>query len=724
MPDCVPLKGKLMILIVEDSKTQAEALRHSLESHGYECTWARHGREALDVARASHPALIISDVLMPEMDGFKLCRRIKSDEELKNIPIILLTSLVEFSDVIRGLECGADGFVTKPYEEDYLLARVDYLLTNRTVYALEGAQPGIELEVGGEKHYIASAKRQILDLLLSTYDQAVRLNRKLQQREHELEETNARMAALHALGVTISGSLELNQILEDALDGLAEFIGDRAAIYLIEEGLLALKAQRNLPEEVINSISGRKAEQLDDTSLTLPDGGSLVQVPLKVKGAINGLLVIGLPANEELNQSEWELMQDIASQLAVAIENARLYEAAQNARSQAEDANRSKDAFLAMVTHELRSPLNAMLGWTHLLLTRDVDQKTQRHALEVIEQSARTQSRLIEDLLDTARIANGRMRLDLKPIELVEVVNAALEVVRPAAEAKGVELRQHFNEQTNVITGDPERLQQVVWNLLSNAIKFTPEGGHVEVRLERADPHTRITVTDTGKGITSDFMPHIFERFSQQSTSVKGTRRRSGLGLGLSLTKHLVELHGGTISAESEGEDRGATFTINLPIRAIRPKTKDAEQAASAAGIASGSALLEGVRALVVDDDTDARDLVAMVLQQYGAQVTSVSSAQEAITEIEKPTPFDIILSDIGMPVDSGYDLMRRVRALLPEQGGEIPAVALTAFGRGIDRTRALAAGFQMHLAKPVEPAELAMVVARLTGRTAHRTNA
>lgn len=710
-------KESLMILVVEDSLTQAEALRHTLEVHGYRCIVARNGREALEAARRDRPALILSDVMMPEMDGFKLCRRVKSDEELSGIPVVLLTSLVEFSDVIRGLESGADSFMTKPYEEDYLLARISYLITNSVPHRLEGPQPGIELEFGGERHVITSPKRQILDLLLSTYDQAVQLNRRLQQRECELEVTNARLAALHALGVTVSSSLDLDQILEAALDHVAESIGSRTvAVCLVEGGTLALRAHRNLPEEVITAVKGRSADSLCEAATTLPDGRPLLRIPLRAQGTINGMLLIGPPDHQSFMQADQELMEGVASQLAVAIENARLYAAAQQALAQAEEANRAKDAFLAMVTHELRSPLNAMLGWTHLLLTRDVDEKTRRHALEVIEQSARSQSRLIEDLLDTARITSGKMRLELKPVDLVQVINAALEVVRPAAEAKGVELRSIFNTRDNIITGDADRLQQVVWNLLSNAIKFTPAGGRVEVQLERADPHARIVVSDTGRGIVPDFLPHVFDRFSQQPSEAKGTRRRSGLGLGLSLAKHLVELHGGTITAASEGEGRGATFTMDLPIRAVGLKSRD--EGPPSAG------LLDGVRALVVDDDADARDLVTLVLRQFGATATPVASAREALERLTQGEDFDIILSDIGMPDESGYDLIRCVRALAPGRVGGIPAVALTAFGRGIDRARALAAGFQMHLPKPVEPAELGAVVAQLTGRSAQGTNA
>lgn len=571
------------ILIVEDSLTQAEALRHTLQESGYNCVIARDGKEALDVVRQQAPALIISDIVMPEMDGYAFCKAVKSDHGLKTVPVILLTALTDSTDIIRGLECGADNFVTKPYSEDYLFTRINALLNTYQHSLPEEVSSSIELEFNGQRIAISAGRRQILDLLLSTYEQCVQINTKLRSREQELESANSRL-------------------------------GD-------------------------------------------------------------------------------------------------LYEAEQRARAAAEEANHSKDAFLAMVTHELRSPLNAMLGWTRVLRTKKLDEAGQQHALETIEASARTQAHLIEDLLDTARIASGKMRIDLKPVDLVEVVNAALAVVRPAAEARGIELVSGSDTHANLITGDPDRLQQVVWNLLSNAIKFTPEGGRVEIRLERADPYARITVSDTGRGIATDFLPHVFDRFSQQVGS-GGSQRRGGLGLGLSLAKHLVELHGGTISAESAGEGQGATFTFKLPLRAVRPKTK-----------ATKSTVLAGVRALVVDDDEDARELVRLALNQHGAQVTPAASAAEALAVLEAGENFDVLVSDIGMPEVNGYDLMRQVRAVRASEHAQLPAVALTAFGRSTDRIRALAAGFQMHVPKPVEPEELVVVVAALTGRAADELN-
>ncbi|HEV8483029.1 MAG TPA: response regulator [Blastocatellia bacterium] len=388
----------------------------------------------------------------------------------------------------------------------------------------------------------------------------------------------------------------------------------------------------------------------------------------------------------------------------------------QRAREDAQAANRAKDEFLAVVSHELRAPLNAMLGWARILRSTRIDEATTAHAIEIIERSARTQSKLIEDLLDTARIVSGKLRLDIQPVDLTAVIEDAVEVLHPAAQAKGIPIQMTLDGGREVITGDPDRLQQIVWNILSNAIKFTPHGGTVEVRLQRADPHVRVTVSDNGKGIGVEYLPYIFDRFRQVDSS--STRRHGGLGLGLSLVRHLVELHGGTVYAESPGEGQGATFTVNLPLRAVRVVPADGESFGY--GPPGGAWALDGVWVLVVDDEADARELVTTLLEQHGASVTAVASAAEALaalTDGEADRKPDVLVSDISMPDVDGYALIRRVRELAPSEGAGIPAIALTAYGRSIDRIRALSAGFQMHMPKPVEPAELITIVASLTGR-------
>src|SRR5262245_47062040 len=375
-----------------------------------------------------------------------------------------------------------------------------------------------------------------------------------------------------------------------------------------------------------------------------------------------------------------------------------------------------KDEFLALVSHELRSPLNAMLGYARLLRFGSLDAQKIRNAVDVIERGARVQTQLIDDLLDTARIISGKLRLEVGSVDLVPVIEEAVQTIYPAANAKGITIKTDLNPSVGQITGDRERLQQVVWNLLSNAVKFTPTGGHVETRLERVDPHICITVCDTGKGINPDFLPYVFDRFRQADAS--STRRYGGLGLGLALVKYLVELHGGTIEALSDGEGKGSTFKVLLPVPAVS-RSRESETAPVAA-VESQKAILAGLRALVVDDEDDARELVKTVIAQYGAEVVAVRSAAEAFSMItttpEQNRP-DVMVTDLGMPDEDGYSLVRRVREWEHKRGFHMPAVALTAYGRSEDRKRALTAGFQMHVAKPVEPDELAVVIASVVNR-------
>ncbi len=395
----------------------------------------------------------------------------------------------------------------------------------------------------------------------------------------------------------------------------------------------------------------------------------------------------------------------------------RAQEAAVEARKQAEAANRAKDLFLATLSHELRTPLTAVLGWARMLRNIKMDDKTAHHGLEVIERNAEAQHQLIQDLLDVSRIITGKLRLDTRPVELRPVIEAAVDSVRQAAAARALELDVEFEPGADLVRGDPDRLQQVVWNLLSNAIKFTPKGGSIHVGLERQGSDVQIKVSDTGQGITPEFLPHVFERFRQEDGST--TRTHGGLGLGLAVVRHLVEQHGGTVAAESRGERQGATFTVSLPVMAVSEAARPPAGEAGGAAVQpppEGERLLGGVRVLVVDDHPDARELLSLVLAQAGAEVLTAGSAGEALEAFARARP-DVLLSDIGMPEEDGLTLLARVRLLTKAEGGATPAVALTAYATEEDRRRALDAGFAEHLPKPVEPAELVAVIAGLAGR-------
>jgi PAS domain S-box-containing protein len=408
-------------------------------------------------------------------------------------------------------------------------------------------------------------------------------------------------------------------------------------------------------------------------------------------------------------------IQDITARKQAEAEREELLLRERAARETAEAATRSKDEFLAVVSHELRSPLNAILGYAALLRYGDLDARGVKQAVDVIERSGKTQAHLIDDLLDTARIISGKLRLAVGPIDPVSVIEESIQTIRPAAEAKGVSLQASMPTEIGQVTGDAVRLQQIVWNLLSNAVKFTPQGGCVEARLERVDPHICITVSDTGKGISPVFLPYVFDRFRQSDTS--SVRRHGGLGLGLALVKYLVELHGGTIDAASGGEGQGATFIVTLPVRAVATPIGEAE---GASVVVKSSGELVGVRALVVDDENDARELLESALKHYGADVVAVSSAAEAYTLVTASPPRErpnVMVADIGMPDEDGYSLIRRVREWERTRSAHVPAVALTAYGRAEDRVRALKAGFQMHVSKPVDPDELAIVITSLVRR-------
>ena len=444
------------------------------------------------------------------------------------------------------------------------------------------------------------------------------------------------------------------------------------------------------------------------------------------------------------------LVLDVTARELAAEERAQSLVREREARRQAEEADRLKDEFLATLSHELRTPLTSVLGWATLLRTGEVEETHIPRAIETIERNARSQARLIDDLLDVSRIITGNLRLDLRPINLAPIVEAAIHALRPTAEAKNIQLKMEFDSESCLVKGDPNRLRQVIWNLLMNAIKFTPRDGSVSVRLgcvvqdptslvpnptgnvQRQLPmrgskaeilpdcssYVRLTVSDTGEGIPESFLPFVFDRFRQAEGSI--SRKQGGLGLGLAVARHLVELHGGNIRAESGGPQQGSTFIVDLPLADERrdpARRQEREREIERRGTVPAVARLEGIRVLLVEDDEDSRKLLGMMLKKQGAEVTSASSSAEALSALGQISP-DVVLSDIGMADEDGYELMRKVRALPAEGGGLTPAIALTGYATRKDRERALSAGYQLHLAKPVEPADLVAAIARLSPRT------
>ena len=568
------------VLVVEDSPTQARLLRLILEGEGFVVESAADAQAALERLARGAVDIVVSDVLMPGLTGFELCKKIKGDPALCEIPVVLVTTLREPMEIVQALEAGADSFIRKPYEADALVERLRSLLVQRAVVRHDAAftprrrkeddprARGVPAVFNGKTIDVHANREQILRLLLGTFEDVVRANTSLREREEELE-----------------------------------------------------VAKREL-----------------------------------------------------------------------------------------EEAARMKDIFFATLSHELRTPLTAIVGWVHILKEGQSDPAVIQRAVETIERNLNVQNTLIGDLLDVSRIVSGKLDLEMAPLDLPALVRVSVDSARPIATANGIALEIDISPVESPVCGDVARLQQVVTNLLTNSLKFTPRGGRLTVALAGDGPEAVLTVSDTGSGIKADALPFVFERFRQASIA---DTKAGGLGLGLAIVKHIVESHQGKVTAASGGPGRGATFTVRLPLMVAAPL----------AGVTvltprPREAPLTGLRIVVADDQDDSRDLIGFLLTQQGAVVTAAASAAEAYAAIEREVP-DVLLSDIEMPGETGYALMGRLRALPAERGGEVPAAAMTAHGSREDKERALAAGFQRHIAKPFQPADLFVVVAELAGRLA-----
>ena len=546
------------------------------------------------------------------------------------------------------------------------------------------------------------------------------------------QEARAESETLNRVGRVLAAELDFQKLVQSvtdagtALSGAAfgaffyntkDAAGESSTLYTVSgvprEAFAKSRERRNVPL-FDPPLAGLGIVRIDDVTKDerygqvgpdhgLPPGHpvrSYLAVPvISRSGAVLGALFFGHPEPGRFTQHHERIVGGLAAQAAIAMDNSLLYEAANKARQAAEAANRAKDEFLATMSHELRTPLNAVLGWTRMLQVENLDPVTFSRALESIQRNARAQNQLVDDLLDVSRIITGKLRLNVQPVDLVAVIEAARDVVRLAAQAKGIELRVSVDPAVSIVPGDAHRLQQVVWNLLSNAIKFTPQGGRIDVRLERTGNFACIVMSDTGAGISPDFLPYVFDRFRQADSS--STRAYGGLGLGLAIVRHIVEQHGGEVRADSPGPGQGSTFTVAIPVG------MPAEADATVPSLPAHVGPLGGVTVLVVDDEADARDLIALFLKRAGAAVFSVGSAAEALEEIDRIDPA-VLVADIGMPGKDGYTLVRELRG----RGRRLPAVAVTAYGRREDRARSLQEGFQAHITKPIDPAELADAVA------------
>ena len=666
------------ILMVDDNRANLLALEAVLEALGHELVSCTSGEEALRQVVSGDFALILLDVQMPGLDGFKTAQLIKERSKSRDVPIIFITALSrDTTHVFRGYSHGAVDYLLKPFDPDILRSKVAVF---------------VELFLQKEK-----IKEQ--ELLLRESERLAY--------EKKTEERIRRLVDAMPLCVWAAGS-----------KGEAYFCN---AVWTEFSGL-------DDEQSGFFGIGAAHQADVDRVRQSIDEAfrdGTLLETEVRLRRARDGVyrwhLLRAVPERDGSGRvTGWiATATDIEEHKRGEEARMRLLLQEKEARAEAESANRMKDEFLATVSHELRTPLTAILGWTRIIRGGKLDPARFIRGLDVIERNGRAQAAIIDDILDVSRIITGKLRLELDAIDLAAVVQAAMDTVRPASEAKGIRLEWKSDLPQRRFTGDPDRLQQIVWNLLSNAIKFTPKAGSVQIVTSQIESHIEIQVSDTGQGIAADFLPHVFDRFRQADGT--STRRHGGLGLGLAIVRHLVELHGGTVHAESDGDGQGSTFTVRLPVRAVQvPAREEQTSTPPLPPTASTDQPLAGLSVLAVDDEADARELIATVLEQAGARAITVATAEEALLVLAHDKP-DVLLSDIGIPGSDGYSLMRKVRDLSPDQGGGTPAAALTAYSRAEDARRAIEAGFQRHVSKPVEPEVLVAQVAALAGRPGPR---
>jgi len=728
---------RINILMVDDSPTNLLALESILQAPDRNLIRAANGEEALRYLLDNEVAMILLDVYMPGLDGLETAELIRGREKSRDIPIIFLTAnTTGVRHLTRGYSLGAVDYIVKPVEPEILRSKVAVFveLFKKTREIKHQAQllhaKNLELENAN-----LARLNMLIDLgyeLAAEHDPAQVLAKFCRSARKIVEAEEAAAGMFDNDGKTLRYFFGCDSRKETISETGIPVVVKRALDLLVtEKRLLCLSELDDL----------RFDDDTDSDSVT-----SFLGAPILSASGVSGwVYLLNKLAADDFSEADERLAATLATQVAVAYENARLYTEAQThaaelrseiaerkkaeeeraqllvreqaARAEAEQANRTKDEFLATLSHELRTPLSAILGWSHLVRTNKLEEAQFSRGLETIERNARLQSQLIDDLLDVSRIITGKLQLEYRPVDLPNVIEAAIDSVRPAFEAREIKFETAVKSASPVL-GDANRLQQIFWNLFSNAVKFTPRGGQVNVAVHRQDSQMQISVTDTGIGISSEFLPYIFDRFRQADGST--TRAHGGLGLGLAIVRHLVELHQGEVEVESRGKNRGATFTVRFPIApaATLHASGDGEalQSEIADPLLNSSKILDGLRILVVDDEADARDLVTNILTRCGGEVRCSESAAEAIRAFREWSP-DLLVSDIGMPIEDGYSLIKKLRRLRSKRAKQIPALALTAYATDEDRSLALSAGFQMHLAKPIEPKSLVTSIAAAFGR-------
>ena len=826
------------VLIADDNADMREYLRRIL-GQSYRVDVVGDGRDALARIRGRLPDLVLSDVMMPGLDGFGLLAAIRADERTRSIPVILLSARAGEEARIEGLDAGADEYLVKPFSARELLACVGSqlqlarvrrdteralrdrseqyrTLLNQKAYLaaivdsaddaiiskdLDGiiqscnaaaerlfGYPSSEL-VGRPVRMLIPPERQWeeddilkrvrngeridhfetvrmakdgrrLDISLTVSPvrddsgeivgaskiarDVTALKQANAERLRLLQENAAVTETLNNVGAIVASDLDRAKVVQAVTDAATELTTAEFGAFFYnlvnEHGeLYTLYTMSGVPREAFSqfpmprntevfapTFKGSNVVRSPDITedpryghnpphFGIPDRHlpvrSYLAVPVKGRsGDVIGGLFFGHPSVGRFSEQHERLAVGVASWASVALENARMYTSAQ-------EASRIKDDFLASLSHELRTPLNAILGYARMLRSGIIAPDRREKAIETIERNATSLTQIVEDVLDISRIVSGKIRLNVQPVDFPDIVRSAVDAVTPAADAKGVRIETVLDPEAAPVSGDPERLQQILWNLLSNAVKFTNRGGRVQVRLERVDSHVEVVVSDTGIGISPEFLPHVFERFRQADAGI--ARERGGLGLGLSIARQLTEMHGGTIEAFSGGVDQGATFRLKIPLMIVHPIRNEAPRVHSRSGGMVGTTAvpdLDGLSVLAVDDEADALSLVSDLLQAAGARVNTAQTADDALVRLDAEVP-DVIVADLGMAHMDGFQFIGRVRRHSNPRVREIPAAALTAYARAEDRMRALRAGFQIHLAKPIDPAELVTTIAALAKR-------
>ena len=743
---------KANVLLVDDKAENLLALESVLDELGQNLVRANSASEALRHLLLEDFALILLDVQMPGLSGFELAEMIRERERTQHTPIIFISAeSVQEQNIFKGYSLGAVDYLTKPVDPEILKSKVRFFS-----------------KLFLQQDQIRRQARELTETNKRLDDINVDLEERVRLRTLELEKTNselaaevderrrseARLATEHA----ITRTLALASTLDEAFSGILnafiqnmdaavaarwEVAKDAHSITCVDTQISADQADtlrtfvektkrrpfafgEGLPGGVWAKNSPVWIRDPKDSS-NFPRAGvalaagihSGIGFPVKIGSEPVGVIEFFTKEPIESDRKLLAMLEAIGSEIGQFIQRKRIEEERETLlqrekflREEAEKANRMKDEFLATLSHELRTPLNSILGWSQIVLSDMVDEEGLKTALETIHRNATAQAQLIEELLEASRLITGKVLLNLEPIDVVPVIEAAIDIVSPRAAAKKIEIVTSFESDIGPITTDPTRLQQMVWNLLTNAIKFTPDGGRIDIKTTRANDRLRISVSDTGRGISPDFLPFVFDRFRQEDST--STRRHDGLGLGLAIVRQLAELHGGEVSAESEGEDKGSTFIISLPIIQTDAVVEKPETPAeSTNGKPAGTDALKGILIHVVDDDADSCGLLEYAFSIRGARVCTSNSAAEAFQRITEEAP-DVLLADINMPGEDGYSLIRRVRELAAEKGIDLPAVALTAMARAEDADRAVSAGFDLHVPKPVEIDDLTATIQRL----------